>query len=423
MLSLRIDARSLSPIPTRKLVNLLLLHRLFTAVILTILFTVGCADQAESQREGKTERPVSTVRGEIFQVEPKIWPTRVRVQGSLVADEVASIGTKVAGRVTQVHVDLGDSIETGSPMVTIDDSQFKLLVSQAEAQLQQGRSAVGLREGDPLEKLNPDNAAPVREARAIWEEAEQAVRRIRRLAEQNAISETDVEVAEAAERVAAARLTSAQNGVREKLALIAAQMSQLGLAKQNLVDTVVVAPFKGKIQNRDVAVGTYVQPGQTLFTLTRLSPIRFRAAVPERYTHQLKPGQEVRLNIDLSQQEFVVKIARISPALDPLSRSLTFEALIDNADESLRSGLFAEGVVVLDPEAKAIVVPTSCLVRFAGVDKVWKIENETLREQVVRLGRLEEKACEILDGLKLGDMVLVEGNDGRTGRFEKKALQ
>jgi RND family efflux transporter MFP subunit len=401
----------------------LLLHRLFTAVILTILFTVGCADQAESQREGKTERPVSTVRGEIFQVEPKIWPTRVRVQGSLVADEVASIGTKVAGRVTQVHVDLGDSIETGSPMVTIDDSQFKLLVSQAEAQLQQGRSAVGLREGDPLEKLNPDNAAPVREARAIWEEAEQAVRRIRRLAEQNAISETDVEVAEAAERVAAARLTSAQNGVREKLALIAAQMSQLGLAKQNLVDTVVVAPFKGKIQNRDVAVGTYVQPGQTLFTLTRLSPIRFRAAVPERYTHQLKPGQEVRLNIDLSQQEFVVKIARISPALDPLSRSLTFEALIDNADESLRSGLFAEGVVVLDPEAKAIVVPTSCLVRFAGVDKVWKIENETLREQVVRLGRLEEKACEILDGLKLGDMVLVEGNDGRTGRFEKKALQ
>jgi RND family efflux transporter MFP subunit len=423
MLSLRIDARSLSPIPTRKLVNLLLFHRLVTAVILSIPFTVGCADKAESKGEGKTERPISMVRGETFQVEPKTWPTRVRVQGSLVADEVAAIGAKVAGRVTQVHVDLGDSIETGSPMVTIDDSQFKLLVSQAEAQLQQGRSAVGLREEESLEKLNPDNAAPVREARAIWEESEQAVRRMRRLAEQNAISATDVEVAEAAERVAAARLTSAQNGVREKLALIAAQMSQLGLAKQNLVDTVVVAPFKGKIQSRDVAVGTYVQPGQTLFTLTRLSPIRFRAAVPERYAHQLKPGQDVRLNIDLSQQEFVVKITRISPALDPLSRSLTFEALLDNADESLRSGLFAEGEVVLDPEAKAIVVPTSCLVRFAGVDKVWKIENETIREQVVRLGRLEEKDCEIVDGLKPGDMVLLEGNDGRTGRFEKMALQ
>lgn len=398
-------------------------HRLVTTVIISITFTLGCADKAESVRAVKTERPVSTVRGEIFQVELQTWPTRVRVQGSLVADEVASIGAKVAGRVTQVHVDLGDSIETGSPMVAIDDSQFKLLVSQAEAQLQQGRSAVGLREDDPLEKLNPENAAPVREARAIWEEAEQAVRRIRRLAEQNAISETDVEVAEAAERVAAARLTSAQNGVREKLALIAAQMSQLGLAKQNLVDTVVVAPFKGKIQSRDVAVGTYVQPGQTLFTLTRLSPIRFRAAVPERYAHQLKPGQGVRLNIDLSQQEFFVTIARISPALDPLSRSLTFEALVENADESLRSGLFAEGEVVLDPEAKAIVVPTSCLVRFAGVDKVWKIENETIREQVVRLGRLEEKGCEIIEGLKPGDAILLEGNDGRTGRFEKQASE
>ncbi len=384
---------------------------------------LGCSKISEPKRDGKVERPVSIVRGETFLVQPQIWPKKVRVQGSLVADEVASIGAKVAGRVTQVHVDLGDSIELGSPMVTIDDSQFKLLVSQAEAQLQQGRAAVGLREGDSLEKLNPENAAPVREARAIWEEAEQAVLRMRRLSQQNAISATDVEVAEAAERVAAARLTSAQNGVREKLALIAAQTSQLGLARQNLVDTVVAAPFKGQIQNRDVAVGTYVQPGQTLFTLTRLSPIRFRGAVPERYAHQLKVGQEVRLRIDLSQQEFVVKIARVSPALDPLSRSLTFEALIENADQSLRSGLFTEGEVILEPDSKAIVVPLSCLVRFAGVDKVWKIDNETIREQVVRLGRQEDSQCEIMEGLQPDDMILLQGNDGRMGKFEKKARE
>ncbi|MFN9912106.1 MAG: hypothetical protein ACK53L_05960, partial [Pirellulaceae bacterium] len=85
---------------------------------------------------------------------------------------------------------------------------------------------VGLRDGDPLDKLNPDNAATVREATAIHQESLKAVQRIRQLAEENAVSESDVELAESAESVAAARLTSAYNGVREKIAMIAAQTAQ-----------------------------------------------------------------------------------------------------------------------------------------------------------------------------------------------------
>ncbi len=378
----------------------------------------GCNRNAKTSLDGKSAKETAVIRAETLVVEPQVWPLRARTQGSLVVDEVSSISAKVPGRVARVHADLGDRVEKDSPLITIDDEQYRLLVAQAESQLVQARSAVGLRDNDPLEKLNPENAPPVREAQAVWDEAKQAVERIRRLSQQNAISATDLEVAEAAERVAAARHTSAQNAVREKIALIGVQTAQVGLARQNLVDTVVRAPFAGLIQGRQVAIGTYVQPGQSLATLVSMSPLRFRAALPERYAHELRIGQRVRMQIDLSKQSRDVEITRISPTLDPMSRSLAFEAIVDNQDQSLRSGLFAEAEVILDPNATAIVVPTTAVVRFAGVDKVWKVDGDTVRAQIIRLGRIEGDQSEIVLGLQAGDRILLDGSQGKVGRLE-----
>ena len=373
---------------------------------------------ARQTEGGKKAKPIEIVHAETMVVEPRTWPRRVRTQGSLVVDEASAIGAKVPGRVAEVHVDFGDRVEKDAPLITIDDSQYSLLVAQAESQLTQARAAVGLRDGDPLEKLNPENAPPVREAKAVWDEAKQAVERIRRLSQQNAISATDLEVAEAAERVASARFTSAQNAVREKIAMIGVQSAQLGLARQNLIDAVIRAPFSGLIQSRQVAVGTYVQSGQSLATLVSISTLRFRAAVPERYAHALRIGQKVELQLELSHQSREVEITRISPTIDPLSRALAFEALVDNQDQSLRSGLFAEAQVVLDPNATAIVVPTVAIVRFAGLDKVWKVEGDVIREQVIRLGRQEGDSTEITAGLKNGDTILRDGSQGKVGRLE-----
>jgi RND family efflux transporter MFP subunit len=394
-------------------------RRLFTYLLLvTLAGQWGCARSDKAITDGKPAKEVAVFRAETLIVEPQIWPLRARTQGSLVVDEVSSISAKVPGRVSQVHADLGDSVEKDASLIAIDDEQYRLLVEQAESQLAQARSAVGLRDGDPLEKLNPENAAPVREAQAVWDEAKQAVERIRRLSQQNAISATDLEVAESAERVAAARHTSAQNSVREKIAMIGVQTAQLGLARQNLVDTIVRAPFSGIIQGRQVAVGTYVQPGHSLLTLVSESPLRFRAAIPERYAHLLQVGQKVRLQIDLSKQSREVEITRISPTLDPMSRSLAFEAIVENRDQSLRSGLFAEAEVILDPNATAIVVPNAAIVRFAGVDKVWKVEGDSVRAQTILLGKIEGDRSEILAGIKAGDRILADGSQGRVGRLE-----
>jgi RND family efflux transporter MFP subunit len=326
------------------------------------------------------------------------------------------VGAKVAGRVVEVSVDLGDQVRRDDPLVTLDREEFRLAVAQAEAQLAQARAAVGLKADDDVAALDPLNAPPVREAKAVWDESRQRLDRLRQLRAENAVSSADVEQAEAAERVAEARYASAQNGVREKIALIGVQTAELGLARQRLADAVVLAPFDAAVRSRQVAPGTYVQVGQPLVELVRTSTLRFRGAIPERYAQAMRIGQQVSLRIETIDEPRVVSVTRISPALDEFSRSLVFEAEVDNPGAQLRSGLFAEAEVVLDPEARALVIPASAIVRFAGVEKVWKLTDGTCGETVVQLGRQTEDQVEIISGLAAGDVILVEGSEGRVAR-------
>ncbi len=387
-------------------------------LVLGVFSLAGCR-QPESSKKAEPP-PEVLVQGTAMTIEPILWPKLVKSQGTLIADEVTTVGAKVSGRIVEVPVDLGDIACQDDVLVQLDPKEFQLLAEQADAQLLQARSAVGLKPGDPTDGLNPDNAPPVRETRAVWDEAKKAVDRIRQLSNRDAISMADLDLAESAERVASARFSSAQNGVREKIALIAVQSALRDLAHQRLSETTVRAPFQGAIESRLVARGTYVQAGQPLMSIAKTTVLRFRGSVPERFAQQLRIGQQIELTFDLSDQVRTVTISRISPSLDQVNRSLVFEASVDNQDGTLRSGLFAEGVIRIDVEAKAIVIPTSALIRFAGVDKVWKIVDGKLKEQVVGLGRQKADMIEIRSGLSSGDQLLLEGNVGKIGRFEPK---
>lgn len=378
----------------------------------------GCREAEHAKVASPSAEVV--IQGTALTVEAVTWPRLVKSQGTLIADEVTTIGAKVAGRIAEVPVDLGDIACQDDVLVELDPKEYQLLLEQAEAQLLQARSAVGLKVGDPVSGLNPDNAPPVRETKAVWDEAKKAVERIRQLSNRDAVSIADLDLAESAERVASARFSSAQNGVREKIALIAVQTALRDLASQRLSEATVRAPYKGSIESRMVSKGAYVQTGQALMSIAKTSVVRFRGSVPERFAQQLRIGQQIELSFDLSDQVRTVSISRISPSLDPVNRSLVFEANIDNADGTLRVGLFAEGVINIEPEADAIVIPTSVVVRFAGVDKVWKIVDGKLKEQIVGLGRQTDDRIEIRSGLKPGELVLLEGQKGKQGRFEPK---
>jgi RND family efflux transporter MFP subunit len=391
--------------------------RLLGIVFLTAMAGCGASGgpEAGANAAGASAAAEPTVSGELLRIEPVVWPVIARVQGSLSADEVSTIAAKVSGRIVEVNCDLGDVVSAGQTLIKIDDTEYALRVVQAEAQLAQVRAAIGLKSGDPVSKLDPMRSPPVRETRALLDEAKQNVVRLQSLFAQRAIVATDLEAAQSAEQVADARFNSSLNSVREKMALVEVQAAQLELAKQQLLDTTITAPLDGVILNRLVAVGTYVPAGEPLIGLAKTNILRFRAAVPERFAQQLRTGQRVKITVSGEERES--KVERISPALDPLSRSLVFEALIPNADNVLRSGLFAQAEVVLDEQATAFAIPSSALVRFAGIDKVWRVADGQVKEAVLQIGREMNDMHEVYAGLAAGDQILINGASGRIGKF------
>lgn len=387
------------------------------------LNALGCSHEAAGDlAHAPTARPeLPVIQAEVFTVALAPLPAVVKTQGSLIADEMAVVGAKVAGRVASVSVDLGDLAAVHAPLAVLDQEEFRLQIALAEAQLTQSRAALGLEPAALTESLDPANAPPVREARAVWDEIRVRIERIRTLRARNAVTQDELDTAVAAEGVAAARYTAAVNSVREKIALIGVRQAELSVAKQRLADTVVYAPFEGLVHERHVAPGAYVQVGSPVITLVRTSKLRFRGTIPERHAHRLKLDQEVTLHLEAVPQPLVVTVTRLSPGVEEASRALVFEALVSNDDGALRAGMFAEAEVEVDPEAQAIVIPQSAIVEFAGVERVWKLVSGVAQEQPITTSGRGGSQVVITSGLQAGDQILTDGALGQMARIEPLA--
>ena len=383
-------------------------------VLTTTLFllAVGC-NRGEVATVKAIPAELETIDVETIVVHQQPWPTILRSQGTLDADEQSVVGSKVSGRVGQIHVDVGDIVRQGDPLVTLEREDAMLRVVQAEAQLSQSRAAVGLTDGMSVETLDPKTSPPVREAEATWDEATNALKRSARLLSQNAIAQSEYDQADALERVASARYASALNGVREKIAMISVRQAELSMAKQQLDDTIIVSPLDGYVQQRNVAPGTFVSVGQTIASIVSTDPLRFRGTIPERYAQSLRIGQEIRLQIESVSEPRNAKITRINPTLNQQSRTLAFEAEIDNHDRVLRSGLFAEAEVEIDATAEKLVIPESALLEFAGTRKVWKVIDGVAHEKAIITGARRNGHCEVIQGLAIGEVILRNAVQGR----------
>ena len=229
------------------------------------------------------------------------------------------------------------------------------------------------------------------------------------------ITTEELQQAESLLRVAEAKYESALNMVHANLALLAVRKAELATAKQIRSDAVIKAPFAGVIEAKHVAPGSYVNVGDPVATLVRANPLRFRAAIPERSSTRIRVGQSVRVFVEGETDVVNATVSRVSPSLDLASRSLLIEADIDNGAGRFRTGLFAEGEVVVDPNDRALAVPQTSIVSFAGVEKVWIVRDGKATARRIRTGRREAGLVEVVEGLQPDDVVISNGHDGREG--------
>ncbi|BBO36426.1 efflux RND transporter periplasmic adaptor subunit [Lacipirellula parvula] len=395
----------------------------FLAAAATSLALLGCgkADPAATPSAAKMA-PLAPKEVEVVAAQLLPWPRTVTVQGALLADEDAVLGSKLAGRVATVSVDLGSIVKKGDPLVTLDRSELDLQVKLAEAQLQQACAAIGITPKEDETRLDFDDAPPVQLEQALVDEAQAAVNRARALVPTRAITGGEYDTLVAQLRAAKARYNSALNSVSTQVALIGVRRTELSLVKQQVIDSQLIAPFDGVVEARRVSPGEYVSMGQPLIALVRAERLRFTAGVPESQARQIKTGQKVEIQIAGVAEPILTAVTRVSPIVTQTSRAVRIEADVPNPDHALQAGLFAKADVIVDAEAQALALPEAAVTRFAGVEKVWVVADGQAAQKSIRTGRQERGRVEILDGLPAGSEVVANAEQGRTGPVTLKAV-
>jgi RND family efflux transporter MFP subunit len=384
----------------------------FRSVLLVALAAIGllsCRGEHPAAAQDKPRSPADSAPAREVRVVPAAERTLLRTVaaiGTLAAEDQITLSAKVAGRVEMIDVDLGSRVARGQAIARLDQTDFKLRVEQAEAALQQARARLGLAPTGQEESVEPEKTAIVRQARAVLDEARLTRDRGVKLLEQELIARAQLDTAESNLRVAEGRYQDALEEVRNRQAVLAQRRSELELARQQLADTVVVAPVDGAVSQRQTSPGEYLAAGAPMATLVRIHPLRLRMLVPEREAPGVRVGQTVRLTIDGDATVYTGRVVRLAPIVQELNRTLTVEAEVPNERGVLRAGAFARAEIVTDTAQPIVTVPSSALVVFAGVEKVLVVRGGKTAELRVQTGRRLGGDVEIVDGLKRGEFVV-----------------
>lgn len=385
-------------------------------LLLSLLVLSGACGGGESQasasggREGVSSNlPVKQVR--LAKSEARRLALTVTAPGALAADEQATLSFKVAGRVSEIKIDLGSRVTKGQVIARLETTEFKVRLQQAEAALQQARVRLGLPPQGDDDSIDAENTSLARQARAILEEAKSNRERTTQLVSQGIQSKAELDRVESAFKVADSRYQDAIEEVRNRQAVLLQRRSELAIAQQQLVEATLYAPFDGAVRERTASLGEYLNAGAPLATIVRLHPLRLRVEVPEREAQGIRIGQPARIIVEGDDRSANSgHVARLSPAFQEQSRTLIIEAEVDNQQGRLRPGSFAKAEIHTTATSDVVMVPAAAVVTFAGIQKVFLAKDGKAMEKTVVVGRRENDWV-VVDGLEAGaPVILSPGN-------------
>jgi RND family efflux transporter MFP subunit len=366
--------------------------------------TAAGFDPTKGTSDAATQRRVTTVAATEKPIEQLVVVT-----GTLAAEQDIVLGLKVAGRISELPIDLGSIVQKGDLIARLDMTDFVLRVRQSEASLQQARVRLGLTADGMNEEVNAEQIAFVREARAQMESARSRLDRANQLFEKGLMAKADLDTVSGAYKVTEAQYADALDEAKNRQGVLAQRRSELEIARQQQTDTALFAPIGGAVRQRQANVGQYLAAGAPVVTLVQMNPLRLRTEVPERDAINIRTGMMVRVSVEgVAGATHQGRVARLSPSIDEVSRTLLVETEVSNADNSLRPGAFARAEIISASNQRALMVPASTLATFAGIDRVFTVQDGKAVEKRVRTGRRTAAGVEILEGILPGDSVVIE---------------
>ncbi len=327
-------------------------------------------DARKAAQDAAAPQKVHTVHAS-----PEIWQPLVEFEGSLQAAQSAALGFKVNGRISTVRVKLGQVVKAGTLLGTLDSSEAGAQVRSAEAQARAAQAQLALAD---------DNAA-----------------RTAAMVKSGALAEAMGVQTEQQRSLASAQLDAAKAGL---------SLSQVNLGNQNLA-----APFQGTVTRVPDGVGAVVNPSAVEFEIMDLSSLKLKASVGESDANLVHVGSVVEISGEHGTVNGVV--SALLGAVDPNTRRVPLEALIDNRNEKtrLRSGSFVRARIAGGAPLPVLHLPHETL-RPGSQDEVMVESGGTLSSRHLTFALAKDGSLLVRQGLDAtDDVVLSPKPEAKTG--------
>lgn len=205
-------------------------------------------------------------------------------------------------------------------------------------------------------------------------------------------------------------LETAQQGVNQASASRESASLQLQLAKDTLNDLNVETPISGVVSYKGVKENEYASPSSVAYTITDMSQVLLNVKISEQLINQVYIGEEIPVKFSSIDAEVIGSIYEINPVADQTS-TYAIKILINNPDNTIKPGMFAEVTFVTESAENVIVLDRSSVLTNDGANYVYKIIDGKAVTTVVELGIDNGKSVEILNGLNAGDEIITSGQD------------
>ena len=308
----------------------------------------------------------------------------ITVVGNLIGETTVAVAPRTAGRLEEIYVRLGDRVNRGQRIAKIEDYEIVEQVKQAEAAQEVSLATIRQREADL--KLAETN---VERSRSLYD---------KKLLPKQTLDDNEARYLASIAQVDLARAQTTQSKAR------------LDELRINLANTVITSPVTGFVARRAVDPGAFVSQNVPVADVVDITLVRLVANVVEKDLKQLEPGNSANVQVDAFPGEtFAGRIARVSPVLDPATRTASIEIEIPNPTFRLKPGMYARVGITTQTKKNALVLPANAVVDLGGRRGVFQLQNNVAVFRTVQVGTEKGDIVEILAGLKEGEEVISTG--------------
>jgi cobalt-zinc-cadmium efflux system membrane fusion protein len=357
----------------------------------------------EAKKDGSTVILDATERQKghivVESVRLEVIATTLTIPGQLTVSEDRTwrVGAIAGGRVEDISAHLGDFVRVGQLLARIHSHD----VHEARAGYQQAQTELG-------------------RARSAEGYAKQRRDRTQKLFELRAGSRQDLETAEAELRNAQAAIEKAQSELEKERAHLSILRVPLDESSEEEDNVPILAPEAGVVLERKATIGSVVNIGEEMFTLSDTGSLWMIGAANEGDLSAITAGLPVRIQV----RAYPNRIRKLGEHLDAATRTLQIRIAVPNPRGLLKPEMYATASVQQSARRSALVVPEEAIQEIDGVRIVFVRETENqFRARPVDPGQHTDRGIEIIQGLKRGEAVVVKGGFALKSQLLKTMIQ